>query len=419
MPVDARCPSWLGSSLCDGVLANLPFLVSGPTGLDPLFAFGLTLVGGLLIGELLYRQLRMPRVVGYVLLGAGLAGSIGETNQIVLQQLLRPMADVLLGLLLLETGRRIDLAWLRRNRSLRLGCAVEVVTSFLLLFGFLYLTVGLSPSWAGATAAICMAAAPAVVMLTAEESRAEGQVTERMLQMTAVNCGVSFLLYTLALSFIHAETGGGWLNVIGHPLWILCGSLLIARVGAQAIMWMTRQVAKGSLHQVFLLVGAALMATGAARALGLPVFLTLFLLGICLTAYDRDKTLAYTNLPEGHWPLAVILFVLAGASLPWTEFTLLGLIDAVALLCLRGMAKYVGAWVGCRDLPVRQRRLVGLGIQPLSATAIFMAVELQATFPEVASQPLLIPLIAAAMMEILGPTLSRRAMVAAGETREG
>jgi Kef-type K+ transport system membrane component KefB len=354
-----------------------------------------------------------------VLLGAGLAGSIGETHQHELQQLLRPMADVSLGLLLLETGRRIDLAWLRRNRSLRLGCLVEAFASFLLLFGFLYLTVGLSPSWAAATAAICMAAAPAVVMLTAEESRAEGQVTERMLQMTAVNCGISFLLYTLALSFIHTETGAGWLNVIGHPLWILCGSLLIARLGAEIILWMTRQVAKGSLNQVFLLVGAALMATGAARVLALPVFLTLFLLGICLTAYDRDNTLAYTNLPEGHWPLAVILFVLAGASLPWAEFTLLGVIDATALICLRGMAKYVGAWVGCRDLPARQRRLVGLGIQPLSATAIFMAVDLQTTFPEVASQPLLIPLIATAMMEMVGPTLSRRAMVAAGEAREG
>lgn len=416
--MDALCTDWISPSICTGLRETLPFLSRSAEGPDPLLACGLTLIAGLLVGELLYRRFRLPRVVGYVLLGAVLGGIAGNGGRPLIQLVLRPMADVSLGLLLLETGRRIDLGWLRRNRHLGLGCLIEALASFLLLFAFLWMAVGLSPSWAAATAAIGMAAAPAVVMLTAEESRAEGQVTERMLQMTAVNCGVSFLLYTLTLSFIHAESGADWPSVIGHPLWLLCGALLIAWLGARMILWMTRQVGKGSLHQVFLLVGSALVATGAARVLGLPVFLTLFLLGICLTAGDRQQTLAYTNLPEGHWPLAVILFVLAGVSLPWGDFSLIGVIDATALICLRGMAKFLGAWVGCRDLPARQRRLVALGIQPLSATAIFMAMELHATFPEVAGQPLLIPLIATAMMEMIGPTLSRRAMVAAGETQE-
>ena len=60
--------------------------------------------------------------------------------------------------------------------------------------------------------------------------------------------------------------------------------------------------------------------------------------------------------------------------------------------------------------------MVGLGIQPLSATAVFMAYEIAALYPEVGRSALLLPLLAAAIMEIAGPVLCRLALVRAGET---
>ena len=59
---------------------------------------------------------------------------------------------------------------------------------------------------------------------------------------------------------------------------------------------------------------------------------------------------------------------------------------------------------------------MGIGIQPLSATAIFMAAELAAIYPEVSGQALLLPLLAAALMELAGPQLCRHALRQAGET---
>ena len=81
--------------------------------------------------------------------------------------------------------------------------------------------------------------------------------------------------------------------------------------------------------------------------LAVPVFLSLFLMGILLAAGDRQQVLRYTSLPEGHWLLAIILFVIVGASLPWQEFTWLTGLQALGLLVVRAAAKSAAlAWSG-------------------------------------------------------------------------
>ena len=101
-----------------------------------------------------------------------------------------------------------------------------------------------------------------------------------------------------------------------------------------------RALPKRSLAQVFVLVACALLAVGIARMLAVPVFLTLFLMGVLLAARDQQQTLRYTELPEGHWLLAIVLFVIVGASLPWQEFTWL-----VGLQAL-GVSPVIAAWAG-------------------------------------------------------------------------
>ena len=121
-------------------------------------------------------------------------------------------------------------------------------------------------------------------------------------------------------------------------------------------------------------------------------------------------------MPQGHWLLAIILFVVVGASLPWQDFTWRAGIEALGLLIVRAMAKVAAlAWAG-GSLPLAKRVLVGVGIQPLSATAVFMAYELAGLYPEIGQSALALPLFAAAIMELVGPALCRFALVRSGET---
>lgn len=395
---------------------RLFFLPPFPDQLDPLALFSLLLVVGLLVGERLRAHFGWPKIIGYVLAGTLFGPSfLGWISSEALAQI-RPVADAALGLLMLEIGRRLDLRWLLRNRDLLRGTLGDIALSFLAIFFFAYAVVGLTPAWAAAAAAVTMASAPAVVLLTIEEANAQGLVTERIILHTALGSAAAFIVFAVVLGVVHAEYSDDWLNALVHPLWIAVGAFLVAWLMARLALLVARLLPKRSLAQVFTLVATALLAVGIARMLAVPVFLTLFLMGAMLAFSDAQRALSYTALPDGHWLLAIILFVVVGASLPWHDFTWLAGLQALGLLLVRALAKVAAlAWAG-GSLPLPKRILVGIGIQPLSATAVFMAYELAGLYPEIGRSALILPLFAAAIMEIAGPALCRVAVVRAGET---
>jgi hypothetical protein len=81
-----------------------------------------------------------------------------------------------------------------------------------------------------------------------------------------------------------------------------------------------------------------------------------------------------------------------------------------------GQGRLPLAWAGGGLPAVARRVLVGIGIQPLSATAVFMAYEIAGLYPEIGRSSLSLPLFAAAIMELAGPALCRFALTRAGET---
>ena len=408
----------LARSGWEAIQERLFFLPPFPDQLDSLALFSLLLVIGLLVGEWLRAHLGWPKVIGYVLAGTVFGPSFLGWISIEALAQIRPVADAALGLLMLEIGRRLNLRWLFHNKDLLRATLGDITLSFLFIFFFAYLVVGLTLAWAAAAAAVTMASAPAVVLITAEESGAQGQVTERIILHTALGSAAAFIVFAIVLGVVHAENSRDWLNAVVHPLWVGVGALLIAWLIARLALLVANLLPKKSLAQVFTLVATALLAVGVARMLAVPVFLTLFMMGAMLALIDTNKSLSYTNLPDGHWLLAIILFVVVGASLPWQDFTWLIAAQAVGLLVVRALAKIAAqAWSGgC--LPLAKRLLVGVGIQPLSATAVFMAYELAGLYPEIGRSALTLPLFAAAIMDLAGPALCRFSLVRAGETKE-
>ncbi|QKS30288.1 cation:proton antiporter [Accumulibacter sp.] len=396
---------------------RLFFLPPFPDAVDSLALFSLLLVIGLLVGEWLRARWGWPKVIGYVLAGTVFGPSVLGWISIEALAQTRPIADAALGLLMLEIGRQLDLRWLGQNRELLRAALAEISLSFTAIFLFAWGVVGLIPAWAAAAAAVTMASAPAVVLLIVEESSAQGQVTERIVIHTALSAAASFVVFAVVVGVVHAEYSNDWLNAVLHPFWVVVGALIIAWAMALLALLVASRLPKRSLAQVFILVATALLAVGTARMLAVPVFLTLFVMGAILSFSDQERTLSYTNLPEGHWLLAIILFVVVGASLPWQDFTWLIGLQAVGLLLVRAVAKVAAvAWAG-DGLGVAGRRvLVGIGIQPLSATAVFMAYEIAGLYPEIGRSSLSLPLFAAAIMELAGPALCRFALVRAGES---
>ena len=98
-------------------------LITAPWTLQPdtLLGAALLAVIAALAGEAVWRVLRWPRLVGYVIVGTMLAltgrGAGGD------EPALRVVIDGALALLLFEAGARLRLKWLVRNPWLQIGRA--------------------------------------------------------------------------------------------------------------------------------------------------------------------------------------------------------------------------------------------------------------------------------------------------------
>ena len=394
---------------------GLGFLPQLPPAFGQPALFGALLLAGLLGGELVRRLLGLPRITGYVLAGVLLGpqvsgllapGALGEA---------RVLIDLSLGLIVFELGHRLDVQWLRRNRWLFVAAIAESAFCFGAVLAAL-LAFGFQPLLAATAAAIGTATSPAVVLLVAHELRAAGQVTERMLLFTAVNCALAYVALTLLLPFLHLEHAMSWREAVLHPLYILGGSALVGSFASLSLLWLAGWVGKREDRQFILLVALVVLAVGAARSLNLSVVVTLIILGMLARNFDYEHVLLPLRFGYGGQLFFVILFVLTGASV---EFTALPGVAAavVAFIVARFAGKGLAllAFGPLSGVSPRGAGLLSLALLPMSGLAVVMVLDTQAMYPAFGGELAAVVLSAVAVLAILGPIATQFALRRAGE----
>jgi len=394
---------------------ELGFLPDLPAALDAPALFGALLLAGLLVGEGVRRWLGLPRITGYVLAGvllgpraSGLLGP-GALDEA------RVLIDLSLGLIVFELGHRLDFQWLRRNRWLYAAAIVESVVCFAAIHVAL-LAFGFAPLLSASAAAIGTATSPAVVLLVAHELRAAGQVTERMLLFTAVNCVFAYVTLTLLLPFLHLEHEMDWPEALLHPLYILGGSALAGFVACLLMLWVARWVGKREDRQFILLVALVVLAVGLARALHLSVVVTLITAGLLARNLDRHHVLLPLRFGYGGQLFFVVLFVLTGASLQ------LGALPAAfAAAGSFILARFLGKGLAVLSFaPLSGMRPGAAGwltvsLLPMSGLAVVMVLDTTAMYPQFGAELAAVVLSAAAVLELFGPIATQFALQRVGE----
>ncbi len=394
---------------------DLNFLPQLPPVFGRTFLVGTLLLAGLLGGELARRALGLPRIVGYVLAGMLLGPQVSGVLGPEALGNARVLIDLSLGLIVFELGHRLDFQWLRRNRWLFAAAIAESVFCFWAIYAAL-LAFGFAPLLAASAAAIGTATSPAVVLLVAHELRAAGQVTERMLLLTAVNSVFAYVALTLLLPFLHLEHAMGWSLAVLHPLYLLGGSLLTGVLFSLVLLWLSRWVGKRDDRQFILLVALVVLAVGLARSLNLSVVLALITLGILARNLDRRHVLLPLRFGYGGQLFFVILFVLTGASLQFAPLASVGLAvaafigarfagKALALLALGRLSGVSAANAG----------LLSVALLPMSGLALVMVLDTAALYPGFGGELAAVVLSAVAVLEILGPIATQFALKRAGE----
>jgi Kef-type K+ transport system membrane component KefB len=391
-----------------GFLPTLPFQLSYP------LLFGVLLVLGMLGGEMA-RALRMPRIIGYVIVGFIVAPLAQAISLEPLIEEARIFVDLALGLVLFDLGRRMDLQWMKRDWTLAASGLAESLLTFVAVFAVL-VAFDFPAVQAGIVAAIAMATSPAVVLLIVQDTRSEGQVTERALNLVALNSLLASIVSTILLASAHLETRMDIDSALLHPAYLFLGSLALGAVMASFARLLARTVEKTKDLHFTLIAGMVIGAVGVAAMLKLSVILSLLAFGLFARNDARRYDLLNVNLAPASRLLYIVLFVITGASLPLPALVVGGA-AGLALAAARAAAKFVGVLVFAPLGGMRMRQAVGLGcaLMPMSTLALMLQHDVLRSFPEFRADLTAVFLAAVLIMEIAGPILVQWGLKLAGE----
>jgi Kef-type K+ transport system membrane component KefB len=393
---------------------NLDFLPSWPMQLSYPLLFGALLVVGMMGGEIA-RQLRMPRVIGYVVVGFML-GPLAQAMRIDLIDEARIFVELALGLVLFDLGRRMDLRWMRRDWTLVASGLAESLASFGAVFATL-LACNFSAVEAGLVAAIAMSTSPAVLLLIVHDTSSEGQVTGRALNLAALNGLLASIIVTIMVGSAHLQTRMDLETALLHPVYLFLGSIVLGASMAALSRVIARSIEKTRDVHFTLIAGLVVAAVGLAMLLKLPVFLALLSFGLFARNDQRGYDLLNMNLAPAGRLLYIVLFVITGASLPLASLATAGWI-ALAFVAARALGKFVGVLAIAPLGGLRIKQSVGLAfaLLPMSSLPLLMYHDVLKYFPAFAHGLGAVFLASLIIMEILGPLAVQWGLGLAGET---
>lgn len=389
---------------------------SDPVVADILITFGgLFLIGW--IADLLGRHTFLPRVTLLIMAGV----IIGPEVLNWLPDFTQAWFPVLTNIALAMIGFMLGQSLTRRKLSsmgrpiLGISLSVMLATAVLMFIGLWLL--GAPPELALILAGIAPATAPAPVVDVVKEIDAKGPFSDTLMGIVAVDDAWGMLLFSVLLVAAAVVAGNGEaLPILQNGLWELGGALLLGILLGWPMAYLTSHLYPGKASQAEVL-GLVLLCAGLAEWLGVSYILSAMVMGTMVANFSRHhRHRPFNELDTLEWPLLILFFLLAGASLQFDALWQAGLLGAGYIL-FRILGRVIGAgagarWAGCTAPPYR---LIGLAMLPHAGIPIGMALLAIQQFPDMQNVILAVILGSTIVFELMGPPLTRRLLVMAGE----
>lgn len=394
---------------------------------------GLAVLLGHLGGKIAGR-LRLPSVVGYLVVGVALGVSISGVIDKDTADALALITDFGLGIVAFMIGAELSVDLLRRfGKDLTwilfsqfLGTVLVVFLAVFFLADFLFPQHDMAFPAALVFAAVASATAPAGTVAVVQEMRAKGPMTTMLLAVVGLDDGLAIVIYAFAAAVAKVLLGGGTLDVAsvaGWPALEILGSLVLgAALGAALTAAVSRT--KSRAEMLSLTLGAILLTTGLCNALHLSLILANLTLGVAVVNISRrDAERAYSGIERMTHPVYILFFVVAGAHLDLRILLSAGLL-AFVYITARSIGKVSGALVGAvaAGSEANMRRYLGLGLLSQAGVAVGLALLAARTFSAYGEAGarlavLVINTVAASTIffEIVGPIAAKVALVKSGE----
>ncbi len=350
-----------------------------------LFIIGLAVFGGML-GAWAFQKIKVPQVLGYIVIGLLVGESGAEIITTDAIRTLTPLNTFALGIIGFLVGGELDINEFKKYgkqfAAILLG---EGVTAFVLVGAasiFFLLSMGATFSAALAAGivfgAIASATDPASTVDVLWEYRSKGILTTSITAIVALDDALAMTLYGLGTGAAQMISGGE--ASIAHQALDVCieifGALLVGLLGALLLNFLLKWFHQSEKSMGFTL-GLLILVIAIADMLGMDVIMAAMMMGFVAANLCPVRTKKGFELLRGFSaPIYVIFFVFVGArlglgSMPVWLWAIVGI-----YVVGRSLGKFSGAWLGAKISKSERvvSKYLGLGLFCQGGVAIGLSI---------------------------------------------
>lgn len=404
-----------------------------------LLSVAVAVIAGLMMTRVI-KPLHLPDVTAYlvtgVVIGPFLLGALGVPgvgfNSYADVASLSPVSNMALGFIAFAIGNEFRLGELKKTGKAAMVIGIlqaltaAAVTDLALMLVHFAFPDKLSLASAITLGAIATATAPAATLMVVRQYKAKGELTDLLLPIVALDDAVGLVVFAVSFGVARALNSGvvDMVSVLVNPILEIVLSLVLGAVLGAVLTFLEKQFLSNS-NRLSLTIGFVILTVSLSSLkieLG-PVTLSFSSLLVCMmlgTVFCNLCPLSFDLMERADRtaPLFVFFFVAAGAELELSVFGDLGIVAiGVLYVVVRALGKYFGAYGGCRIMRLDKKVTKNLGIAlfPQAGVALGMCVTASILGGGDGEMIRNVVLFAILIYELVGPLLTKRALIRSGD----
>ena len=396
------------------------------------------LIGGLLLSRPA-KRLSLPAVTAYLIAGLLLGpfcigalniGGLGFASMEAVERM-NILSQVALGFIAFTIGNEFRVSQLKAMGRqaivvgiLQASAATALVDLALILLHLIRPEI-ISVSSAITLGAIAAATAPAATLMVVRQYKADGPMTRLLLMVVAIDDAVGLVLFSASFGVAQALESGSVsvTTVLVEPVVEIVLSLGLGAAAGLAL-YFVEQFFHSRSKRLSISIGFVLLTAGLSMKefqvggvrCGFSLLLVCMMTGTLFCNICGFSEELMTRVDSWTAPLFVLFFVLSGAELDLSVLRnpSVLLIGAVYIL-VRSLGKYAGSFGSCALTGCDRniQKYLGITLLPQAGVALGMAITAQSLADGAVVRSVV--LFSVLVYELVGPALTKRALLAAGE----
>ncbi len=382
------------------MLANAQFLLA---------LGGILLLG--LITDIIGKKTFLPRITLLLIFGV----IIGEQGFNLIPTVFSDRFEIIAEMTLLVVGfmlgGTLTSATITKSGKTILSISISAAIFTTFIVALALSTTGLPLEIAILLGCIASATAPAATVDTVIESNNKSNFSRSLLAIVALDDAWGLILFSFGIALVSVINGAAnETHFILNAGFEIGGAIFLGIGIGLPAAFLTGRIKPGQ-PMLTEALAAVFICGGLALWLDVSFLIAAMVLGATIANLAKHHEYPFHAIEGIEWPLMIIFFILAGASLNIASLNQIGLI-IIMFIIFRSIGKIVGANIGARisNADNTTRRWMGAALLPQAGAAMGMALVAANQFPEYRQTLLSVVISSTIFFEIIGPIFTRIAL---------